>query len=177
MYTKWMLINHNAVLWVVSSTPLWDWESGKRPKKMAAGKSYNTLDLLPEDMSLSCLCPVNHYSYNYQEVFSTADTKNPVWCYQGENGCDINQDGQEMPVSLLDPNYQGIFDGNFQQGDNTAPVMDSLYEFVGQADRHQPTCAVCPPADDEATDGCHCRQHLRWTTGTSSRGLGALSIN
>ena len=53
MYTKWILIDHNALLWAVSSAPLWDWESGKWLKKMA-GKSDNTLDLLPEDMSPSC---------------------------------------------------------------------------------------------------------------------------
>ena len=38
---------------------------------------------------------------------------------------------------LLDPNYQGVFDGNFQLGDNTTPAKDSLYEFVGQADINQ----------------------------------------
>ena len=35
---------------------------------------------------------------------------------------------------LLNPNYPGVFDGSFQLGDNKAPLKDSLFEFVGQAD-------------------------------------------
>ena len=43
---------HNAPLPAVSSAPFW--ESGKRPEKMAAAECNSTLDLLPEDLSLSC---------------------------------------------------------------------------------------------------------------------------
>ena len=38
---------------------------------------------------------------------------------------------------LLDPSYQGVFNGNFQLGDDTAPVKDSIYLFVSQADISQ----------------------------------------
>ena len=38
---------------IVSSAPFW--ESGKQPEKMAAAECKSILDLLPEDLSLSCL--------------------------------------------------------------------------------------------------------------------------
>jgi len=50
-----------------------------------------------------------------------------------ENGCVISRWSRDAS-ELMDPNYQGIYDGKFQLSDDTAPMKDSIHLFVSQTD-------------------------------------------